>query len=356
MSEVTLTVNGKRYSGWKTARISRSIETIAGGFVLSVSERWANQDERWPIAEEDQCVIQIGNTTVITGFIDKRELSFSALEHSVEVTGKDRAGALVECSAMLDKWEFKHVDLKSFAEKLCRPFGIAVSVQPGLVLPPASEKLSINPGDTAFDALEHACRLVGVLPVSDGDGGVVLTRSGTSRCSTALVQGQNILSASASFEAGGKFRTYHVLGQHHGSDETSGARAAAVKGSAADDTVKRAERVLLVRPEHSVTIKQAKDRAEFEAATRAARSNTVSVVVQGWTQSDGTLWPLNSLVQVKAPMIDVDGEMLITAIDFSLGDNGTTTTLTLRGPKAFTPAPTVTRKSNDLWKEIAGGV
>lgn len=355
MSEVTLSVDGKRYGGWKTARISRSIETIAGGFSLSVSERWANQEETWPIAEESECTVQVGGSTVITGFIDKRELSFSALEHSVEVTGKDKAGALVECSAILDKWEYKHVDLKSFAEKLCRPFGISVALQTGLVLPSASEKLSINPGDTAFDALEHACRLVGVLPVSDGVGGIILTRAGSKRCNTALVQGQNILSASASFEAGGRFRTYLVLGQHHGSDETSGARAAAVKGTAIDSTVKRSDRVLLVRPEHSVTIAQANARAQFEAATRAARGDTVTITVQGWL-ADGQPWPLNALVTVKAPLLGVDGEMLITSTEFSLGDGGTTTTLTLRNPKAFTPMPTVTRATNGLWKEIAGGV
>ena len=129
-----------------------------------------------------------------------------------------------------------------------------------------------------------------------------------------------------------------------------------MKGSAIDSSVTRTERVLVIRPEHNVTIASATKRAQWEATTRAARSDVVTITVQGWTQADGTLWPVNSLVKVVSPTIAVDGTMLIAQAEYSIDDtSGTTTTLTLKRPDAFKPEPVISKESN-LWKEISRGV
>ncbi len=271
MSDVaTLTVGGFAYEGWKSIRIARGMDAIANSFSLGVSERWASQQQAWPIREGDACVVSLGSTQVVTGYVDKRSLSFSATTHSVSVDGRDKTGDLVDCSALLDKWEFKNVDVLAFAKKICEPHNISVSLQAGLILP-RPKKISVSPGDTAFDALEQACRLAGVLPMTDGNGGLLLTRTGSGRCSTELIQGQNVLSASAEFDASQRFYSYVVLGQHQGSDDHSGSAAARAKGTAFDTTVSRTSRKLLIRPEHSVTGESAKQRAQWGMGARVSR-------------------------------------------------------------------------------------
>lgn len=352
---IKLRVNGQDFSGWQTVQVVRSLESVANKFSLTVSERWTNQDTSWPIREEDECRVLIGSETVITGYVDRRSLSFGPEEHSVSVEGRDRTGDLVDCSAVLDKWEFYKPSLLGLAKKLCAPYGIEVSLQPGLSLPAAPAKFSIDPGDSVHNAIERLCRLFGVLATSDGQGGLRLMRPGSTRATTELVQGQNVLAASSSFDATDRFRTYKVLGQHRGTDELNGAQAASVKGTAEDLNVRRTTRTLLVRPEGNVTAEHAKRRAEWEATTRAARGDSVSVTVQGWTQSNGTLWPLNSIVRVRCPWIHVDGDLLITQAEHSLDDGGMVTQLTLRQLNAFQPEPTVSKESNE-WKELKGGV
>ena len=351
---VSLTVGGHAYSGWKSVRVTRGIDAVASAFSLSVSERWSNQQQAWPIREGDACVVSLGEDRVIEGYVDRRSLAFSASSHSVSVEGRDKTGDLVDCSALLDKWEFRNLDVLAFAKKVCAPYGITVSLQAGLVLA-KPKKLSINPGDTAFDAIEHACRLSGVLAVSDGNGGLLLTRAGTARCKTELVQGQNILAASAEFDASGRFYTYAALGQHHGSDGHYGSAAAQTKGTATDTTISRTARTLLIRPEHDVTTESAKQRAQWEATVRAARGDTVTVTVQGWRQGDGTLWPINAMARVKLPELQVDGTLLISSAVYSLDDGGSTTQLTLKPPSAFLPKPEIV-KSTNYWKEIERGV
>lgn len=357
--KLKLTVNGQEYGGWKSARVTRGIEAIAGGFELEATDRWAERSEPWPIGEGDVCKLAIDKTTLITGYVGKRHLSYDAESHSFSVSGRDKTGDLVDCSANLGKWEFKGIDVLTLAKRVCDPFGISVSIQPGLTLAKVA-KLSIDPGDTGFEVIERVCRIAGLLPISDGSGGLLLTRAagdGDARANTELIEGGNILSASADYDSTGRFHRYVVLGQHQGTDELSGAKAASIKGEATDANVTRTARELIIRPEGNVTPAQAKTRAQWEAIVRAARGDAVTITVQGWTMGNGELWPVNALVKVKSPRIGVNGYMLITQATYSLDDSaGTTTQLSLKRQGAFTPEPIVTTVKTRAWKALAGGV
>lgn len=357
--KVALAVNGQRYSGWKSVRITRSIESISGSFELGLSERWTNQSKPWPIRQGDECMVLIDGAAVITGFIDKREIEFDSAAHSIAVSGRDRTGDLVDSSALLDKWEFKNVSVLDLAKKLCDPHRVSVALQSGLVLPAATlpKKYSIDPGDTVANALENLCRVAGVLPVSDGAGGLELVRASAERCTTELVEGKNVLRARGTFDGSGRFNEYLALGSHKGRDDLYAADSAAIKGSARDEN-SRASRTLVIRPEGNVTAAQAKDRAEWEATTRAARGDTFDVTVQGWKQGDGQLWPVNRVVRLRSPTIDFAGDLLIAQVTYSLDVNGgTTTQLALRSRDAFKPQAVIQRGTgNNYWPEIVKGV
>lgn len=352
---VSIRVGGTDFGGWQTARVTRSIESACGSFSLGVVDRWS-EDASWPVAEGDECAVSIDGAPVITGFVDARNPSYSDSECGVEISGRDRARNLVDCSAYVG-WQFKNTTPLQLAQKLCAPFQIPVSVQSGLTFAPVA-RYGITPGDTSFNTLEKACRLAGVLVVSDGLGGIVLTRAGTDRYkTTALVEGENIKRASARYDHSQRFYRYVVLGQHAASEESWGEAVTHVKAEAFDSGVSDTSRVLVVRPEGNTTVQLAKNRAQWEASVRAARSATVNVTVQGWTEAGGELWEPNKLVYVKSPRIGVDGELLIASVTYALSSTeGTTTDLVLRRPKAFFPEPTISNAADGLWKEISRGV
>lgn len=354
MANIGLHVNGKVYEGWKDARVVRGIESIAGGFDLTVSDRWESGQEPWAIYEEDACTVSIGTETLITGYVDKRGMSYAAGDRSFSVSGRDRTGDLVDCSAILSKWEYVDVPILDLARKVAATFDVAVSFGPGVKSPPPARKLSVDPGDSAFDVIERLARAGGLLPVSDGRGGLLLMRPGSSRTADALVEGENLKSLSVEFDATGRFRRYLVLGQHAGTDQWAGMAASAIKAEAHDNGVRRAARVLVVRPDGNISGGQAKTRAQWEATVRAARATTVNVQVQGWAQSNGKVWPVNALVPVRAPRAGISGDMLISQATYSVGSSGTVTDLVLRPPNAFVPEPVL--QPEGMWKEIKRGV
>lgn len=354
MRDVVLQVNGKEYRGWKDIRVTRSIEALSGSFSMSVSERWQGQRDPWPIVDGDECTVKLGGDVIISGYVDTRTMSLSANDHSFSVAGRDKASDLLDCSAVLKAWEFTGVGVLEIAQRVTEPFGITVTLAPGVIEPPAPRKLVINPGDSAYDVIDRACRLGGLFAVSDGSGNVLLTRAGTLKAGTQLVEGKNILGATANYDASGCYRKYIVVGQQQGEDLLFGIAAADVRAEATDLNVKRAARVLMIRAEGSVTIQQAQDRANWEAAIRRARALEVGVTVQGWEQASGELWPINAEVIIDAPVLGVVGPMLITELTYSLSEAGTTTEMTLRLPGAFEPQPEIPENEGDTVQMLEG--
>lgn len=361
--EIVLVVRNRRYGGWKSVRVTRSIESLAGSFELDVSDRWADQNEPWPIAEEDKCRVEIVpegellGTVVIDGFVGKRRLSASGDSRTLSYPGRDRAAQLVDCSAIPDRWTFRNVTLLEFAQALADPFSVRVTVQPGLVLAKRA-RLVVQPGDTVYEAIARAARDAQVLLVSDARGGIQITRAGSSRA-TSLTEGKNILAGDVEYDGDDRFYRYVVTTQMAGTDEASG-QATRIRAEATDEGVRRQNRVLMIRPENGIGVADARRRADWEARTRAARSEQVSITVQGWTQPDRTLWPVNALVRVRAPrMLGVDGDLLISQVEHSIGnEGGRVTQLRLVRPDAFTPEPRATVNNpgtgTDAWKALAG--
>lgn len=351
MSEiVTLTTGGRIYQGWTSISIIRGIEAISGRFSIGLTERWPGQDKEWPLLPGAECSVKIGDDTVITGHVDGASTNFDAHGHDSQVRGRDRTGQMVDCSAVHSPDDWKNIRLDKLARILAEPFGISVKSE---VSSDRTFDFKLHPGETAFEALDRTCRHCGVLPISDGQGGLVLTKPGQTRCSTALVQGGtvgNVKSASLSNSMIDRYRTYIVRGSQPSTDHVNPEHAAAVEGRASDAGAP-ANRTLITIAETSVDIDRARRRAEWQATVMAAKAVSAQVTVQGWRQGNGELWPVNALVKVDLPWLRLSGEMLITELTHTLNESGTQTHLTLRRKDAFIPKP-IMSKGLDPWGDV----
>jgi prophage tail gpP-like protein len=358
--EPHLVVNGADYAGWKAVSVTRSMESIAGSFQLEVSDRWAARAESWPIREEDSCLVQIDGETVIDGFVDVRSPALAAQQVNLAYSGKDRSSSLVECSGIVtgadsskNKWVYRNVSVLEFCQAIAKPFGVPVSLQPGLTLAKLPQ-LVAHPGDDAFEMMSKAANDDGVLLVSDGHGGVVITRRGTTSA-TALVQGVNVMGAAGSFDMTDRFYRYLIASQVPGTEDESGEQANVI-AEAFDLDVRRRNRVKLIRPEKNYNRADAKRRADWESRVRAAKSARFQVTVQGWRQtSSNELWPINALVPVEIPRIGLHGEMLISQAQYTVAESGRVTVLQLVRPDAFEPEPKAFTKGEGGWKELRKG-
>jgi prophage tail gpP-like protein len=332
--DIAIRVNGKEYRGWKSGRVSRRIDGVSGDFELTVSDKWAGQDQAWEIREEDECQILLGGEVVLTGSVDEREVDLSGDEHTVTIRGRDRAAFLVDNSAELDDWEFRGPDLMTFLGKVAGVGG-PIQLGSGASAGERPPKFSVAIGDTRFQVLDRAARFLGLLPVSDGRGTVQLLTPGKDIAPVSLVEGQNVLRGRSRYAAAERFSRVVVMGQYWGEDE----EAHSVKVTATDPNVKRKDRVLILQAEGSVSRAAAEKRAKWEVAVRAARAESVSPQVRGWRHSSG-LWTPGWLVPVELPVLGATGRMLIQQVDSEISvDGGELSTLTLVRPDAYLPEP-----------------
>ena len=336
---VSLEINGIAWKGWTEVSITRAVDAVSGAFEVSLSDRWSHDTVALPIMSTMPVSIKTrANTTgsaesqLIRGYIDAAKPSFGATDHKIAISGRDASADLVDCAAVHKPGHWKGLTCSRLAETLAAPFGVAVrcTADQGAAIPVHK----IEPGETAWECLERALRQRELIAFPDAEGGILIAPIGEGRAVTALVQGRNILTASADFDAKGRFSEYRVLAQNKGSDSASGDKAAAVLGIAYDATVGR------YRP-HVITGEAPKDpatanrRADWESSVRAGRSASVEVTVQGWRQGDGSLWPLNAMCRATIPYLRVDQDLMIGKVVHKLGSGGTTTTLTLKSPLAY---------------------
>lgn len=354
MTDIRLVVAGYAWDRWKSARVIRTIDAVSGSFQLGLAGIGSSGASRWPIREEDECQILLGGEPVITGWVDKWDASLTPTDRKITVSGRDKTGALVDNSAVLKDWEYFDVDVVGLARKLAAPFG--VEVLSDLRRPVERlRKVAIDRGTSAWEVLGAACKMAGVLAIANGEGKLVIARPATAQTVTALVEGVNIISISASHDASSRFAEYIVTGQRTGGEDLTSEDSVSVRASARDAAVRRKNRVLMVRADTEATPGDARRRAEWEAIVRAGKAESVTVQVQGWTQNGVDLWPVNALVDVRCPTLGINGRMLIAQAAFSLDpDAGETTELELLRPDAYAPKPVVLKTTQ--WAELRGGV
>jgi prophage tail gpP-like protein len=327
-----LKIDGRRYEGWTSLRTVRSIESATGEFVLELATREFTDAPRWPLRTGDACSIELDGETVISGYIDGVDPQFDADGYSITVSGRDRAADLVDCSAVHKPGSWSNQRIEAIAAELAKPFGITVTAKAD-----TGEKVkrfALQQGETVYAAIDRLARYRALLAVSNSSGDIELIRPGGDAIVARLVEGQNILGGRASHDSKDRFSQYIVKGQASGDDRVNGKAAAAVKGEASDPGVARYRPLILIGEDQSTTA-GVRNRAAFEATSRAAKAQRATVPVAGWRREDGQLWTPNVRVSLTSPFLLIDGTMLVSEVAFVKDDRGTVTELTVTLPDAY---------------------
>ena len=331
MSDLVLTVNGKNYTGWLSIRISLGITQIAGGFELSVTERFDGTTTPRPLKPGQKASVSIDGTTVIKGFIDVVAPNYDANTHTLTLSGRDATGDLVDCAALHPSGGWHGHTLAQIATDLAQPFKVPVKVQTkvGAAFP----AWRIEPGETVMETLDRMARYRGVLLMSDGLGSLLITQPGQYQAPASLVLGQNILAARGHASMEARFSQYIVRGQQMGNDDLSGVAAAGPTASATDAAVPR-YRPTVILAEDQANVSACALRAQWQRTVRAARASEIIYTVHGW-KANGKLWQPNALVKVTDSFMGLDETRLISNVEFSLDDGGELTNLTVVGRHAY---------------------
>jgi prophage tail gpP-like protein len=341
MSEVTVEIQGRKYTGWKSVEIRKTIESIAGSFSLEFNDQWSKREIVRKVAPGKLISIFLDDIQVINGYIDDLDTGFSATETSSRITGRDKTGDMVDCSPRIEPGEWKNIDLLSLAQIFAAPFDLEVSVgEFGLeeLFPVFTQQI----GESVSESVQRAANQRGLLLTTDNNGNLQIATRGNNRLQAALVEGDNVLSARWRESWADRFSNYKVFGQVGGEsfDGWSAKSRTAIVGESRDTTINR-NRPRTIIAENQVDSDSAETRAEWEGTVRAAQAARLEVTAQGW--GVGTdLWLPNNLVFAFLPRIGIETEFLIVSSRFSQSETeGSVTRLQLANKEAYQPKPEI---------------
>lgn len=328
-----LKVDGVYYGGWKSVRVTRSIEQLAGTFELEITDRWPGNPVASPIRPGEPCQLFLDGQVVITGYVDTVVHDYDAAKHSIRVAGRDKTADLVDCSAVYKTGQWSNVKLDRIARDLLKPYDIEVIVAADVGS--AFSSYNIQEGETVFECLDRAARMKALLLTSNPDGDLVITRAGKERLDYGLIEGENIKAARGEFSWKDRYSVYTAKG--HGRLGADGDRVHSAPSATARDEIITRHRPLIVLAESHGHNASLGDRVEWERNVRRGRSARGSVTVQGWSDPDGVVWQPNTLISVTSPMMWLDESMmLIVGCTWSMdGANGTLTEIAISKPEAF---------------------
>jgi len=355
VSDIILKVGGKSYTGWAGISLSMGIDQVSGVFSLSIADKLS----QWNIRMGDECIVELAGEKLLTGYVEDMPIDYDATKHSASIMGRDKAGDLVDCSFDGSASELRNQSVRNIISTLCEPYGISLVVDSSVTEQAnfkIDESFTIDPGEEVFGIIGRLCRMKGILPISYGDGNLTLTRAATGRRATDTLElGVNVLNGRIEQSDRERFSRYIVIGTDVGRDSLTPEEIAGPSGEATDEVISRF-RPMIINAETKMNAKVARERAHWEARLRAGRSRTIEYTLQGWTQSDGKPWPLNSLVRVKDSFLQIDDTLLIYRVGFLLNEEGTLTRLGVTNREAFElieePVTKISSKFDirDLWE------
>lgn len=337
MNKIELKIDGYSYTGWQKINVVRSIEALAARFDITLTDR-----SPFKIPRGTEITLLLYGEVVITGYVDTLEATTAPEAHSLTITGRDKTGDLVDCATLVSSQELINVTLREIIEQVIQPFGILAIFE---TEPPTIFKKFSFQEETAYEAIERACRLRGVFASTDTAGNLIIHQYGTERAGDGLIMGKNVLSATSRFDEKDRFAEYRVYGQQPGNDNITAQAASQPQGFATDLGITR-YRPKIVIAEGAVDDEISQQRAEWEAAVRAARASSVTVTTVGWQDKTGGLWKVNTLVPCELPQNRIEGDMLIKETRFTLDDNaGEKAELMLVRPDAYITQPDIEAES-----------
>lgn len=348
MDNFELLVGALKHSGWTELSVTRSIEQFVHSYRATLTDQWADDHKPVPLNAGDPAEVYINGRRRVSGYIDEDSISYSARSQSLEISGRSKTGDLVDCAAIHKGGQWRDTGLLRIAKDLCRPFGITVSTRVSLGKRFTNPNFKLQEGETAFDCIARGARMRGVLMLTDSDGNLVFDRRGTTKVTTVLERGRNILSGSVKRSWADRFSRYTVKTQASGTDESYG-KAATLQRSATDRGINR-HRPTIIMADNEDSGTELQRRVVWERNVRAGRGLTASYTVPGWEHSEG-LWNENTLVRVIDASARLDDELLITSVTQTRGAGGTKTRIELTFPEAFDvqPLPPPKKKAESLY-------
>lgn len=336
-NEVVVRIGGKEHKDWLSYDIDSDFLIPADAFSFETN---VSQDQG-VLADYSslQCEVLINNQLIMTGIIGHQNEMVDKSNHSITFNGRDLAGLLVDCS--VKQINVKGMNVLAAAQKIAEPWKQIKKAILKAEKNPVLDKVDIEPGETAWQALTKIAYKAGLHVWLEPDGTLVIGGADYSSppvatlCHSKYDNRRNIQSIQIEYNTENRYSEVTFLGQSHTRFADSSKHD--LKWVYKDETM------TLYKPK-TVVIGDAENLEQLKVQAKKMLSDwrlegfSLTITVADHKTQDGILWQPGQRVHV------IDEDQQIDAIFFLMGrrfflnrNGGTLTELRLKEDGIWTP-------------------
>lgn len=373
LDKVSVIINGKVHSDWSQYQIDSDFLIPADAWSL----RLGLPTGVFPtdVTRGAPVQVKVGGDTVMTGRVDRVQRNVSRDQVTLSLSGRDGAAILVDCAAPI--FTSRQVTLNEVITQVVRPLGVSkirLNAESSL----RNDKISMEPGERAWDTLLRAAAARGLWPWFEPNGTLVIGGPDYSAPPVATLilrrdgKGNNVLSLTDESSIERSFSVLTILAQGHAhttkqqsltiiepnAEESVSTQSETLDDDGSDDSIEMdtgtAETgqhglkyavsdpsVTYYRPDirvvHDVDdLAQVQYRARKVMADGRLAGYSLTAIVKGHRTSDNVLWQPGQRIHVISEPHGLD------AIYFLMGR-------TLGGGRPGGKTTTLRLKENGIW-------
>lgn len=336
MSKIFLEVEGVKYEGFTDIAVNSALENFSSSFSFSTTVK----ENSLGVIQNDlklgqEARVFVDERLVITGYIESLDVSYSAGSHSINVSGRDIGGDLID-SSILQK-SYKQRDFERLINLVLVDNGYLIKVvnNVGTLTLEPTETIKTEQGDSVFDFLDRYAKKLQTLLKINSSGDLEIIREDSEVVKNFLIndftQNNNILSANLNLTSVNRFNVIEVYSQDNNKTHTK--TGISQKGTATDSNIRTTRRKIITMETASQS-KSLNSLAEWNVNLRRAKGSRYSCKVLGFYSGDD-IWQPNKLVNIVDYTAQVKGNFLIQGVEFSQSLQGSFTTLDIVERGAF---------------------
>lgn len=340
---VSLLIGGRIHGNWKRYAVDSDLMRPAAGWNVSLG--LPSGEIPASVEPGARVEVRIGSDVAMTGSVDDVEDDVSGNTATLAMSGRDGASILTDCSAPI--FAAKEMTLEQIVKSVVNPLGIS-KVRVDSRGRGVAEKVNIEPGDTAWDALEKAAQANGLWPWFAPDGTLIVGGPDYEAAPVASLilrrdgKGNNVKRLRRVVSIARRYSEIMILGQSHGTTFADGRNA--MRTIVRDPAVK-VYRPRILTASDAISGESLSQRANKELADTRLDALTYVAEVRGHRTSSGVLWAPGQRVHLEDERRDFKGVLFVMARQFSGGSGiSTTTTLVLKEDKVWIPVVVPPRK------------
>ncbi|MBX3588799.1 MAG: phage tail protein [Ramlibacter sp.] len=318
-SELKLTIGGLTQAFWQSYEVESDLLKPADAWRVSLGLT----DDALPAGVQPGAAVtlHVDGELVLSGICDEMVDGAAKDRRDLELCGRDGAGVLLDCSAPV--FTATQQTLAQVVAKVVRPLGVTkvrIDAQEQFL----RERVSTEPGDSAWSALQRAAEANGLWPWFEPDGTLVV--GGPDYASEPVAElvmrrsgrGNNMTILRRKRDISESFSTVTVLGQAH-SGTTSGVGKHNVRATVEDTGVPvYRPKILCDHEAQTEAIARARGRKLISDSRLKGFELQAEVVGHRVGPAPAPLWRPGQRVRVISEPHDIDGVFFLMGRSFIL--------------------------------------